>query len=66
MDIDDIIRAAGGPQKVGGEIGRSHSAVCRWKKVPAVHVCKLSQMSGIAPHVIRPDVFPSPRKDCAA
>ncbi|MEW9274893.1 YdaS family helix-turn-helix protein [Gluconobacter oxydans] len=66
MEIDDIIRAAGGPQRVGGEIGRSHSAVCRWRQVPAVHVCKLSKMSGIAPHLIRPDVFPAPDEEYAA
>lgn len=57
MDVRNIIRAAGGPSRIGKAIGKTHSAVCRWKKVPSVHVLTVASLSGISPHTIRPDVF---------
>ena len=63
MDVRNIIRAAGGPSRIGEAIGKTHSAVCRWKKVPSVHVLTVASLSGISPHAIRPDVFgPEPQQ----
>ncbi|MBS1068824.1 helix-turn-helix domain-containing protein [Gluconobacter cerinus] len=60
MDIGEVIRAAGGPKKVGEAIKRSHSAVCKWKQVPPIHVIAVAQLTNLDPHVIRPDIFPQP------
>ncbi|GAN95458.1 phage protein [Komagataeibacter europaeus NBRC 3261] len=66
MDVRNIIRAAGGPSRIGEAIGKTHSAVCRWKKVPSVHVLTVASLSGISPHAIRPDVFgPEPQQSTA-
>ncbi|MBS1056645.1 helix-turn-helix domain-containing protein [Gluconobacter kondonii] len=61
MDIEDVIRAAGGPKKVGAAIQRSHSAVCKWRRVPPIHVITVARLANLDPHVIRPDIFPQPR-----
>ena len=57
MDISDIIRAAGGPNALGKEIGRSHVTVLRWRQVPAQHVLSVERLTGISRHILRPDVF---------
>lgn len=60
MDIHDIITLAGGPRRVAREIERSHVAVLGWTRVPAHHVMAIVRLTGLAPHQIRPDVFPAP------
>ncbi len=58
MDTSEIIRAAGGPVRVANLCGlRSHSTVSEWAEVPPRHVLKVADASGIAPHVIRPDIY---------
>jgi len=59
MDIKQIIRSAGGPLAVSRAVGRHHSAVCKWWRVPAPLVLTVAGMSGIPAHAIRPDVFPA-------
>jgi hypothetical protein len=59
MDIRDIIRAAGGPVNVARLVQRKHSTVSEWVRVPAEFVSAIAAASGLAPHVIRPDVFPA-------
>lgn len=57
METRDIIRAAGGPSHVARLIGKKHSTISEWSRVPAEHVAAVAKASGIAPSVIRPDVF---------
>ena len=69
MDIQDIIKRAGGASKIAKAIGRHHSSVLGWNKVPAQHVRAVSVLSGIPPAQIRPDVFgeiPPPASEAAA
>lgn len=52
---------------IAGERGRltalavalkiTHSAIYQWKKVPAEHVRPIAEFTGIAPSVLRPDLF---------
>lgn len=56
MDIREIIRAGGGPTKLGQAVGLKHSSVIAWKRVPADHLAAVSQATGIPPHVLRPDL----------
>jgi len=57
MKIKDIIHAAGGYRKLAKELGIAPSSVFNWRRVPATRVLKISQLTGIAPDLIRPDVF---------
>lgn len=60
MEIKQIINAAGGVVEVAKKVGRFHSTVSEWKRVPAEHVLAVSRLSGIPVWKIRPDVFPAP------
>lgn len=60
MDIKDILGAAGGPSAVARKIGRHHSTVLRWTRVPPRHARAVAALTGIALHVIRPDIYPAP------
>lgn len=66
MDINAIIAAGGGPSKLGAALGLKHSSVCDWRlggKVPARHVPKLSELTGIPRHRLRPDLWEPPPTD---
>jgi DNA-binding transcriptional regulator YdaS (Cro superfamily) len=62
MEITEIIRRAGGVSLVAKTIGRHHSSVMEWRRVPAEHVLAVAEMSGLTPGEIRPDVFGAPTK----
>lgn len=33
-----------------------------WRRVPAARVLAVSRITGIEPHLLRPDLYPPPRK----
>lgn len=37
--------------------GITHSAIYQWKKVPAEHVRKVAEFTGISPAALRPDLY---------
>lgn len=63
VPVSEIIRMAGGPYRVGRFFGITPQSVCGWDRVPPARVAGVSEMSGIPPHRIRPDVFPPPASD---
>jgi DNA-binding transcriptional regulator YdaS (Cro superfamily) len=52
------LKIAGGPKKLGEALGISQPAVSQWERVPSERVGKVSAITGIPPHVLRPDLFP--------
>jgi hypothetical protein len=46
--------------KIGAEIGRTRQAVFMWRRVPSVHVRAVARVTGLPPHVIRPDLYDPP------
>ena len=61
--VDDAIRAAGGPTKLARALGLDHSTIIGWRRigrVPAERVRKVSEVTGIAAHLLRPDLFDPP------
>lgn len=60
MHIREIIKAAGGPVALARHLGISHSSVCEWQHVPAERVPAVSAVTGLARHVIRPDMYEAP------
>jgi DNA-binding transcriptional regulator YdaS (Cro superfamily) len=60
MDIKSIIRAAGGPTKLAKALGRRHTTILGWKRVPAEHAAAVSCITSIPRHEIRPDLWEKP------
>ncbi len=53
---------AGSQSELARMMGVSQNAVWKWlqssKRLPAEHVLKASELFGIAPYVLRPDIYP--------
>jgi DNA-binding transcriptional regulator YdaS (Cro superfamily) len=58
--MKEIIRRAGGVSKLAAAVGRHHATVIGWKAVPPAHVRVVSQVTGLSPHQLRPDLWDSP------
>lgn len=54
------IERAGGPAKVAAAFGITSQAVSQWTRTPLSRVPKLSTLTGIPPHELRPDIYPAP------
>lgn len=59
LNTKEIVRAAGGPKKLGALLGIDHSTISGWKRIPAHHATRIAEISGVPAHVMRPDVFPA-------
>jgi Putative antitoxin of bacterial toxin-antitoxin system, YdaS/YdaT len=57
MEIKEIVSKAGGPVKLGKEINLSHSAISCWSHVPVRHARRVSELTDIPLHVLRPDIW---------
>ena len=60
MDVKEVIRAAGGPSRLGQAIGRRHVTVLRWRQVPAEHARAVARLAGLHPSQVRPDLYDPP------
>lgn len=56
------IKAAGGGAALAREVGVSRFAVNQWREagIPSQRVGKVSRITGIPPHRLRPDLFDPP------
>jgi len=54
-------------RKLGME-GCSSGTISKWEngQVPAERVLAVAKVTGIAPHVLRPDIYPKPKRGRAA
>jgi hypothetical protein len=53
------LRARGLYPKLIARLGISRQAIDSWRLVPADRVVVVAAISGLKPHVIRPDIFPN-------
>jgi DNA-binding transcriptional regulator YdaS (Cro superfamily) len=59
-----VLDAAKGPSKLARKLGDvSPQAISQWKQVPATRVLDVSVATGVACHLIRPDIYPAPISD---
>lgn len=56
MDISVIIAAGGGPSKLAKRLGRHHSTVLGWTRVPDTCIAQVADATGIPPEKLRPDL----------
>ena len=57
MDIQDIVKKAGGTKHVSTALGLTYQAVHKWESVPSKHVWRVAQMAGMSPEDVRPELF---------
>ena len=57
----EVIRAAGGLEKLGQPLGISAQAVAKWRRVPADRVVDVERITGIPREQLRPDLYGAPR-----
>jgi len=57
MNHKEIIKKAGGTCELARQLGITTASISGWSQIPATRVIKISQLSGIPPEKIRPDVF---------
>ena len=58
MDIQIILNKAGGVRAMADALGLTTQGVYKWKRVPAEHVFKVSELTGFHPTELRPDLYP--------
>lgn len=66
MDLESVIRKAGGASEVARKLNVSRQAVHGWlsrEQVGAAHAWQLAGLIGIDPALIRPDVFLPSKKN---
>ena len=62
--LNAAIEVAGSASELAKRLGMVKSAIGNWRRreggVPARHVSTVCRHTGLAPHVVRPDLFPAP------
>lgn len=52
-----VLDASGGCVALSKMLGINSQAISQWEKVPASRVGRVSSITGMTPHEIRPDLF---------
>lgn len=60
MELADIIQKGGGVSRLATALGLHHATVIGWRKVPPHHVPRVSEVTGIPRHELRPDLWEPP------
>ena len=55
--LADVFRAYGTQAQLAKELGVTRQAICRWQKVPIKHLRRICAFTGLAPAVLRPDIY---------
>lgn len=55
--VEKAIRRAGSASALARELGVTPAAVIQWERVPSERVGKVSAITGIPLHELRPDLF---------
>ena len=61
MDINDIVKLAGGAQELASRLGIRHQAIYQWRHVPPERVIEVAKLTGLRPYDLRPDLYPDAR-----
>lgn len=56
--LEKAIAAAGGVRALARRLGVSQPTISNWKRVPAERVLTVEELTGVARHELRPDIYP--------
>jgi DNA-binding transcriptional regulator YdaS (Cro superfamily) len=56
--LKKALEAVGGPVALAKKLRITSQAISQWDKVPPFQVLKVARITGIAPHELRPDLYP--------
>ena len=56
--LEKAIAAAGGVRALARLLGVSQPTISNWKRVPAERVLSVEELTGVARHQLRPDIYP--------
>lgn len=59
-------KAAGGGSRLAKGLGLRRQAVYQWDKIPAGHVLKVEELTGVPRSTLRPDLYPQDRERAAS
>ena len=63
--LDVVTKAAGsvgGLVKLADLLGMKHQSFYSWDRVPAERALEIARLAGVAPHEVRPDIYPQPEE----
>jgi hypothetical protein len=60
--VSQVAEAAGGLLALGEKLGIDRSAPYHWRRIPSHHVRKISVITGIPLHELRPDLYEKPKR----
>lgn len=67
VEVDcGLFLTRGAKAKIARALGITKQAVSQWRRVPAGRVLIVSEITGIPPHELRPDIYPEPDDEVAA
>lgn len=64
--LADILSRKGAVKRLASACGVSHAAVSQWIRVPERHLQVVAREIGYDPEALRPDLFESSARQCAA
>ncbi|HUN01078.1 MAG TPA: YdaS family helix-turn-helix protein [Halothiobacillus sp.] len=56
--LDSVLQIRGAVTRIAAACNISTAAVSQWRKVPKKHLLEVSQVSGLPPEQLRPDLMP--------
>lgn len=59
--LEEAVRRMGNRAQLAKALGLSKQSVWAWRRVPAAHVLKIEDLTGVSREKLRPDVFVGPR-----
>lgn len=58
--LSRAIKSAKGSKKLADALHIKPQALSQWKRVPALRVLAVEQITGVSRHELRPDIYPTP------
>lgn len=55
--VAEAVKGAGGVAALARKLGISQPAISQWDRVPVERVKAVSEITGMSPHQLRPDIF---------
>lgn len=63
----EALKACGVPiAKIADDLGITRGAIYQWDRIPAERIGDITRITGLAPHIQRPDLFTQPQVSAAA